>query len=162
MFNSDTLKIMSEGDDFYKQNKFDLAINKYQKALNIEPGNINIQRKIIDTYKRFNYQKAILESIRLADVYKKNHDYEAAITILKDILDFLNQFNKPPSYSGRRDLYGFKFCLEYEAELYKELGLVYLAKGDLDNAREILNTSLNKNPKSPEEIYKYLEFINLK
>jgi len=42
------LRIVRQGDDLAKQNKYDSAIAKYQRALRMDPHSSDVRRKLID------------------------------------------------------------------------------------------------------------------
>jgi len=161
------LRIVRQGDDLAKQNKYDSAIAKYQRALRMDPHSSDVRRKLIDMCKRKSaYREAISEYINWAEVCKRDGNYDEAIEIFQECLDLEKREEstaKKSSFFVRTptaDLGQVRDSLEeYGAEIHWKLGLVYLAKGNLNEAESEFKKSIDMNPTNPAEIHKHLGLI---
>jgi tetratricopeptide (TPR) repeat protein len=160
------LRIVRQGDDLAKQNKYDSAIAKYQRALRMDPHSSDVRRKLIDMCKsKSSYRDAIAEYINWAEVCKRDGNYDEAIEIFQECLNLEKREGtaKKSSFFVRTptaDLGQVRDALEeYGAEIHWKLGLVYLAKGNLSDAEAEFKKSIEMNPANPAEIHKHLGLI---
>jgi len=164
--NDPILRIVRQGDDLAKQNQYDPAIVKYQRALRMNPHSSDIRRKLIDMCKNKGiYREAVAEYINWAEVCKRDGNYDEAIEIFHECLNMEKRevtTNKSPFFiiTPTKDLGQVRDALtEYGADIYWKLGLVYLAKGNLSDAEREFKKSIEMNPANPAEIHKHLGLI---
>ncbi|MEQ8221727.1 MAG: tetratricopeptide repeat protein, partial [Candidatus Eremiobacterota bacterium] len=83
-----------------KQNKYDSAIAKYQRALRMDPHSSDVRRKLIDMCKsKSSYRDAIAEYINWAEVCKRDGNYDEAIEIFQECLNLEKREGTPKKSS---------------------------------------------------------------
>jgi len=162
---------MASGDIAAKLSAFRRAINQYELALELEPGNVNILLKIADAYLNLEeygeaadvlaeVQQMTPESLRLFELqgdlaYAK---LQAAIeerdalgekeTLSEEEQDrleeILQQIQK--NYGEAVRAYNQVLARSGTADLYIKLGKTYLADGNFDEARDAFEDALVRSP----------------
>jgi|GEM_PF-3270521 len=159
--------IIKQGDELAKQGKFDSAIAKYQRALRIEPANIEVREKIIEMYKNKGaYREAIIEYVKLAKTSKSKGNLDFAVKVLEDCLNIEQTIKKKGKIFGRSatvDLGIIREALqEYKPSIYYELGEIYIEAGNLSLAEESFRKSLEEGGDKLVDIHRNLGEIYLK
>lgn len=140
---SDIETIVREGIKYHDQGKYELAIQTYKKALDIDPNSALVNYEIAFSFSKLEEHR---QAIKYADVVlKQKADHMMSAYLVKaNALDMLGKtkesiklFNKAIKKEGEHYL------------LYFNLGINYYKIGDFDNTEKSILNALRVNPFHP-------------
>ena len=126
-------KIKAEGNEFYKQRKFEEAIKKYEEA-------------------KAKYPKELIYSLNMSKCYMELKDYDKSISICEEIVKQTNDFIKRAKAFG---IIGYA----YQAKNDIEKSIEYFEKAQLENDDPRIKESLKQAQKELKK-KKELEYQN--
>lgn len=131
------------GDFYFSSNAFSEAIGEYQKAIHLSPGTVDFHQKVAKTHEKARQPEQAYQS------YKRilSLDPENETAILKVAEHVIRDFR----YNEAIEL--LKKHLQKKPSAYAVLHLlcsVLISKGDLEEARQVLNIAKEKDPDSVE------------
>ena len=162
---------MASGDVAAKLSAFGRAVDQYERALELEPGNVNVLLKIADAYLNLEkYEEAAdvltevqqmtpeslslfvlqgdLAYAKLQAAIEKRDALEEKETLSEEeqarLEEVLQQIQV--NYNEAVSSYNQVLTRSGSAELYIKLGKTYLANGDLDQARDAFEDALVRSP----------------
>ena len=147
-------QLVQEGDTFATQGKWNEAIQAYEQAMQMRPADPNVRRNLVQMFIRVgNFQEVVHRSLEWGRVAQQQGRLDEAIRVYHELLSLGETVEKRAfqmdQRTARAGIAQIKELLAHSgAEIFYNLGKLYLDKGMNDEAIEALKKVMSMAPQN--------------